>query len=130
VIAANIIPEGAVVTTATTLFVRGLRIEAEIGVHGHERRCRQILLVDVDLQIRPVRGPALTDTLDYSVVLIEAETIAASGHIVLVETFADRLGRALLYYPQVVRATVRVAKPAALTPAADVAGVEVVMIRG
>jgi dihydroneopterin aldolase len=130
VIAANIIPEGAFVTTATTLFVRGLRIEAEIGVHDHERGCRQILLIDVDLQISPVLGPALTDTLDYSVVLLEAETIASGGHIMLVETFADRLGRALLCFPQVVRATVRVAKPAALTPAADAAGVEVVMIRG
>jgi branched-chain amino acid transport system ATP-binding protein len=37
VIAAHINPRGAVVTTATTLFVRGLQIEAEIGVHSHER---------------------------------------------------------------------------------------------
>jgi dihydroneopterin aldolase len=88
------------------------------------------LLIDIDLQIRRVRGTALTDTLDCSVVLIEAEKIAASGHIMLVETFADRLERALLYYPQVVRATVRLAKPAALTPAADIAGIEVVMILG
>lgn len=128
-IAVNTIPERSVVVGVTTLFVRGLRIGAEIGVHDHERGRRQALLIDVDLQIRPVRGTALADTMDYAVVLSEAETIAASGHVMLVETFAYRVGLALLCYPPVERVTVRVAKPSALAPAADVAGAEVVMTR-
>jgi dihydroneopterin aldolase len=126
---ANANPDGVVVISATTLFVQGLRISAKIGVHDHERGCRQTLIIDVDLRISPVRGTALADTLDYTVVLNEAEVIAASGHVTLVETFANRLGRALLCYPLVERVTVRVAKPTALAPVAEMAGVEVVMIR-
>ena len=125
----DIICDPEVVTHATTLFVRALRIEAEIGVHEHERGRQQILLIDVDLLIHPVQGTTLADTLDYSVVLNEAERIAARGHVMLVETFADWLGRAMLSYPSVERATVRIAKPAALAPDADAAGAEVVMSR-
>jgi dihydroneopterin aldolase len=45
----------------------------------------------------------------------------------LVETFADRLARALMSDARVIRARVRVEKPEALAPHAKAAGVEVVL---
>lgn len=123
------IHDSVVSVETTTLFVRGLIVSAEIGVHEHERRRRQTLLIDVHLVIGPVQGMTLADTLDYAVIVSEAESIATSGHILLVETFADRLGRALLSYASVMRVVVSVAKPSALEPAAATAGVELVMLR-
>ncbi|MEO8813307.1 MAG: dihydroneopterin aldolase, partial [Caulobacteraceae bacterium] len=83
-------------TVTTTVFVRGLTVEAEIGVHGHERGRRQPLIVDVELQIDTNGWRALTDTVNYEAVAAHARTIAASGHIGLVESFAERLARACL----------------------------------
>jgi 7,8-dihydroneopterin aldolase/epimerase/oxygenase len=118
------------VTESTTLFVRGLRIRAKIGVHDHERQRRQVLVIETELRICPLRGVTLADTIDYGVVVSEAKGVAASGHVMLVETFAERLCRALLCYPLVERVTVRVAKPAALVTHAEAAGAEIVMVRG
>ena len=59
-----------------------------------------------------------------------AKTLAAQGHVDLVETFAWGLARELLGDARVLRARVRVEKPQALAPDAQAAGVEVVLARG
>jgi dihydroneopterin aldolase len=115
--------------TAASVFVRGLAVEAEIGVHAHEQGRRQPLLVDVELAIAHGEGWRLADTLDYEKILAHAREVADSGHIGLVETFAWRLARACLAEPRVVRARVRVEKPMALAPHAAAAGVEITLER-
>ena len=62
--------------------------------------------------------------------LFAAQTLAASGHIDLVETFAHRLAEACLKDARVTRARVRIEKPLALAPHAVGAGVEIVVSRG
>jgi len=54
-----------------------------------------------------------------------AVSIAAAGHIGLLETYARRLAHACLSEARVLSARVRVEKPLALAPRTAVAGVEV-----
>jgi dihydroneopterin aldolase len=114
----------------TKVFVRGLAIEAEIGVYPHERGRRQPLIVDVELDVAAAGWRALADTVNYETVVAAAQAIAAAGHIGLVESFAQRLAQACFAEPRVLRARVRVEKPQALAPHAAAAGVEITAVRG
>lgn len=96
------------------VFVRGLEIEAGIGVYDHEQGRLQKLVIDVRLELSPRPIERLGDTINYETVASAARTIAAEGHIGLVETFAERLARACLQDPLVRRAQVRIEKPGAL----------------
>lgn len=117
-------------TVMTKIFVTGLKVQAEIGVYRHEIGRVQPLVVDVELDVPGAGAERLADTLNYESILEAARTVAAGGHIELVETFADRLARACLADPRVTRARVRVEKPLALAPDAVGAGVELVLVRG
>jgi dihydroneopterin aldolase len=114
----------------TKVFVTGLKLQAEIGVYRHERGRAQPLVVDVELDVPAAGSRRLRDTVNYESVVKAAREVAAQGHIVLVETFAERLARACLADPRVTRARVRVEKPLALAPDAAGAGVEVTLVRG
>jgi dihydroneopterin aldolase len=114
----------------TKIFVTGLKLQAEIGVYRHEIGRLQPLSVDVELDVPSARAGRLAETLNYETILDAARTVAAEGHIELVETFADRLARACLADPRVTRARVRVEKPLALAPDAVGAGAEIILERG
>lgn len=114
----------------TKIFVTGLKLEAEIGVYPHERGRAQPLVVDVELDVPSAGVERLRDTVNYEMVAKAAREVAAQGHIVLVESFAEQLARACLADDRVTRARVRVEKPLALAPEAAGAGVEVTLVRG
>jgi dihydroneopterin aldolase len=111
------------------VFVRGLTVDAEIGVHAHERGRRQPLIVDVELDVAAGGWRSIGETVNYERIVRHARDLAESGHILLVETFAWRLARACVAEPRVLRARVRVEKPHALAPRAQAAGVEIVVER-
>jgi dihydroneopterin aldolase len=113
----------------TRVFVTGLKVEAEIGVHRHEFGRRQPLSVDVELDVPTAGATRLAETLNYEVILAHARSVAAEGHVKLVEDFALRLARACLGDPRVTRARVRVEKPLALAPDAAGAGAEIILVR-
>jgi dihydroneopterin aldolase len=111
-----------------TVFVRGLRVEAGIGVHDHELGRLQTLVIDVTLELAPAAVERLADTINYETIAQAARAIVAEGHVGLVETFAERLASACLGDTRVRRCTVRIEKPGALDGAAA-AGCEVVLAR-
>ena len=111
-----------------TVFVRGLQVEAGIGVHDHELGRLQTLVIDVTLELAPAPVERLSDTVNYETVAEAARAIVAEGHVGLVETFAGRLAVACLDDPRVRRCGVRIEKPGALDGAAA-AGCEVVLVR-
>jgi dihydroneopterin aldolase len=112
------------------VFIRGLRIEAEIGVYSHEHGRSQPLFADVELDVAAAGAEHLSETINYETMAAKAQAIAASGHMHLVEAFAERLARACLEDPRVTRARVRVEKPEALKPYAEAAGAEITVVRG
>ena len=97
-----------------SVFVRGLEVEAGIGVYDHEQGRLQRLVIDVTLELEPRPIERLGDTINYETVANAARAIAAEGHVGLVETFAERLARACLDDRRVLRAVVRIEKPGAL----------------
>ena len=111
------------------VFMRGLEIEAEIGVHPHERGRTQPLRVDVTVELPPRRVAAIADTVNYELLAEYARALADRGHVELVETYAQELAAALLRETGAARVRVRVEKPQAL-PGAAAAGVEVELARG
>jgi dihydroneopterin aldolase len=114
---------------AAKVFVRGLALDAEIGVYAHEHGRRQPLVVDVELDLTSPSWAHIADTINYETIAAKARAAAAEGHFQLVEGFAERLGRACLEDPRVSRVRVRVEKPLALAPEAAAAGAELVMVR-
>jgi dihydroneopterin aldolase len=114
----------------TKVFVRGLKVEAWIGVYDHEHGRQQPLVIDVELDVAATHCEQLGDTVNYETILQAAQAIAAEGHIDLVETFAERLAQACFDDGRVTRARVRVEKPLALAPHAAAAGVEITAVRG
>ena len=119
-----------IVVEATTLRLRGLRIDAAIGVLPHEHGRLQPLSIDLDLGIRPVREDRIGATFDYACAAVIAAEIAAGGHLQLVETFAARLAQALLSEPQIEHVRVCIVKPQAMTDIATSVGVELSARRG
>ena len=111
-----------------TVFVKGLRVEAGIGVYDHEHGRLQTLVIDVTLDLGPAEVHGLNDTINYETVAASARRIIAEGHVGLVETFAERLALHCLEDGRVLGVTVRVDKPGALE-AADGAGCELVYRR-
>jgi dihydroneopterin aldolase len=111
-----------------TVFVKGLVLQAQIGLHAHERGRRQPLRLDVDLTLDPRAARVLAQTVDYSLIVQEAAALADRGHIELVERFAQLLAERCLAFPGVRRVRVRLEKPQALD-AAEAAGVELVLSR-
>lgn len=114
------------------IFVRGLLVQASIGVHPHEHESTQPILIDIELDMGDMPAPTedrLHETLDYSLVADKAEQIALEAHVQLVETLADRIAEwALSADTRVQACAVRIAKPQALLKA-DAAGVEIVRRR-
>ena len=118
---------GAVRMTSAKVLVRGLVIEAEIGVYEHEHGRRQPLVIEVELQLEPGPFEHIGDTINYEIIAERARQIAAAGHLKLVETFAERLAHACLKDARVRSVRVRVEKHEALAPAT--AGVELTLER-
>lgn len=118
--------------TSTRIFVRGLLIQASIGVHAHEHEATQPVIIDIELDMGGMELPKddrLHETLDYGLVAEKAEELALEAHVQLVETLAERIADwALAADTRVQRVAVSIAKPQALLKA-DTAGVEVVKSR-
>jgi dihydroneopterin aldolase len=114
------------------VFVRGLTLQARLGVHAHEEALPQRVVIGVDLAVRDPHAPAsegpdeLARVVDYGVVAATARRIAAAGHVRLAETLAERIAIALLADERIVTARVSVEKPDVL---ADVTSVGVVVER-
>jgi len=113
------------------VFVRGLTVQAEIGLYPHEQGRTQPLVVDAELTITPpsVDWDTIGRTVNYERVREHALKIIATGHIGLVESFAWRLARACLTDRRVLAVRINVEKPEALAPHARAAGVEITMER-
>ena len=110
------------------VFVRGLHVDAEIGVYPHEKGRTQPLTIDIELKLAPRDIRSIRDTVNYETLAASARALATGGHVDLVETFAEDLARACLADPHTLSARVRIEKPLALD-GAEAAGVEVVVRR-
>jgi len=116
------------------VFIRDMVLPASIGVHAHEHRAAQRVRINVDLGVqddgvgglsRPrVAREDLSRVVDYAAIAQTVRAIVAAGHIILVETLAERIAEACLADPRVHVARIRVEKLDVFADAAS-AGVEI-----
>ena len=116
------------------VFVRGLALQARLGIYPHEKARPQRVIVGVELAVEDESAPAsvgpddLRRVVNYESVVRAARAAAEDGHTLLVETLAERIATAALVDPRVMTARVTVEKPDAFPDAATV-GVTIERVR-
>lgn len=85
------------------IFLRNYIVDANIGIHEHERQGAQKLALNVDLfvalSMSTPRHDRLHEVVDYDFVRLTIRNRIAQGHINLQETLIDDVARALLAHP-------------------------------
>ena len=119
-------------THCRRLFLRGLSVQAQIGVHEFEKAGPQRVVLDIDLYVSLAQTTAVRDDLsevvDYD---FEREIVhrrVAAGAIALQETLCDDVLSAMLAHPQVLAARVSTRKPD-VYPDCEAVGVEAFRIK-
>ena len=108
------------------VFVRGLEVQALLGMHPNEKAARQRVVIGVELSVeeeptsREIGPDDLRRVVNYERVVSVARAEAASAHTLLVETLAERIAVAILDDPRVRAARVTIEKPDIFTDAAAV----------
>ncbi len=110
------------------IFLRNYIVDANIGIHEHERNGSQKLALNVDLFVELAmstpRHDRLHEVVDYDFVRLTIRHRIDQGHINLQETLVDDLARALLAHPAVRAVRVASEKPDVYQDV-DAVGIEV-----
>ena len=110
------------------IFLRNYVVDANIGIHEHERRGAQRLALNVDLYVAlsmsTPRHDRLHEVVDYDFVRLTIRHRIEQGHINLQETLIDDLARAMLAHPAVRAVRVSSEKPDVYDDV-DAVGIEV-----
>ena len=109
------------------VFVRDLVVQAEIGVHRHEKRRRQPVRINIDLTVKESTQPLddrVGNVVDYETLVEGVRAVIEAGHINLVETLAEQIAGLALFDNRVLSARVRVEKLQVMKDAESV-GVEI-----
>lgn len=105
------------------VFIRGLRVEAVIGVYEWERSIRQQLVLDLEMQAdvrAAASSDAIADALDYQAVADGVRALVQASSFQLVESLAERIATLLLQEFGIAWLRLRLAKPGAVDGAQDV----------
>ena len=109
------------------VFVHDYKLPASIGIHPHERRDRQNIIVSVDLSIEDnaASSPSdlpqhISDVVCYENITNLISDLVKDKHIDLVEQLAEEIAQLCLNLPRVTLARVKVAKPDAIESAGSV----------
>jgi dihydroneopterin aldolase len=112
------VPDAAVGTRV--VFVRGLLVQAHLGVHAHEEQSAQPVRISLEALVRDEAAPSgigedrLRRSVDYAALAATARRVAGAGHTRLAETLAEKIAVACLAEPRILRIRVMVEKPAIL----------------
>ena len=110
------------------LFLRGLTVQAHIGIHDFELKASQRLIIDVDLYVSfagtSPKDDRIDEVVDYDFVRAVVHGRVAEGHINLQETLCDEILTRLLEHTGVMAARVSTRKPD-VYPDCEAVGVEV-----
>lgn len=112
---------------ADIVFIEGLTAEAVIGVYEWEKRIKQTLLFDLEMEHDnriPAQLDDLTKTLDYEAISNHVLAFCDTHVFELIETLAEQLSASILESFKVPHMTLTVRKPGAV-PAARSVGVKI-----
>ena len=97
------------------VFLRDMVLPASIGIYPHEQSAPQRIRVNIDLSVPEsadagVGRDELNRVVNYERVAQSVRRIVGAGHVMLVETLAERIAEACLTDQRVSVARVRVGK--------------------
>lgn len=101
--------------------IENLRLKGFVGVYEHERANPQDIIINVHLHFNAenaVRNDSIEHAVDYEKLSNDIRSLVAKNKFCLLETLAQRITDLISANPRVLRAEVKVSKPAAI-PAAD-----------
>jgi dihydroneopterin aldolase len=105
-----------------TTGLKALRVECIVGIHEHERRTKQTIVMDLELDYdfgAAARSDAIGDAVDYDRVAAAVSDLVERRRFQLIETMAEETAALLLEQSRAVRAVrVEIRKPAAVPAAA------------
>ena len=105
------------------IFVTGLEVQAELGVHAHERGHTRLLLIDIEAGIGAPANDSLSSTVDYDSIVSMVHDEVGVGHVELVETLACRIADRILSTSGASDVSVRITKPGAVPEAKAVGAI-------
>ena len=97
------------------MFLRGLTVQARIGIHDFELQAPQRLILDIDIYVdlkqHTPQADDIAEVVDYDFVRELVHRRVARGHIMLQETLCDDVLDEILQHPSVRAAQVSTRKP-------------------
>jgi dihydroneopterin aldolase len=105
------------------VFIRGLRVEARIGVWDWEQKIRQVVSIDLEMGAdnrRAATADDIGDTLDYKAVSRRIMALVEETDFHLVETLAERIAALIRDEFSVQWLRLSVSKPGAVRGAREV----------
>ena len=111
------------------IFLRNYVVDANIGIHAHEKNGAQRVALNVDvfvpLSLYTPRHDRIHEVIDYDFIRLAIKHRIEQGHINLQETLVDDVARALLAHPAVRAVRVSSEKPDVYDDV-DAVGIEIV----
>ncbi len=103
------------------LTIDELRAEAIIGIHRHERKTKQPILINLDIEIKhEVKDDEIKTTLDYEDLSNRIVDFVETSSFNLLETLVEKVLDIIFEYDMVTAAEVEIEKPQALKSAQSV----------
>lgn len=109
------------------VYVRDLRIKANIGIYDWEKSIQQQIRIDLEMawdNTIPAKSDDIKDTLNYKTASQRVVQLVESGHFDLVERLAEEIASTLMTEMGVPWIRVTLGKPMAVKGAAEV-GVQI-----
>jgi dihydroneopterin aldolase len=106
-----------------TIYLHGLTVDAVIGIWEWERKIRQKVVIDIDMDAdirKAAASDSVADTLDYKLVAKRVIHLAETSGFQLVETLAERVAEIVRNEFDVPWVRVKINKPGAIRGSRDV----------
>jgi len=100
-------------TVGNKLLIRNMRVDMMIGVYEFEKQKAQPVIINLEAAVTLQDNPDdnIDNVVSYEDIVKNIRALAATGHIHLVETFAERIAETCLLDKRVLSVMVRIEKP-------------------
>ena len=106
-----------------TIFIQQLTVETIIGVYKHERKMKQPLIIDIEMQYDSRQASESDDlkyALDYHQISKDIHTFISESSFHLIETLANAIAQRILKNNLISKINLTLSKPQALDQAENV----------